>query len=75
MLITGDHLRWDHVTANGNDSIVARDMDRLVREGTTFLACLTVGVACSPNRASLMTGRYPDARGVVSNGIKILRTR
>ena len=71
ILITGDHLRWDHVAANGNEAIVTPIMDRLVREGVTFRSHFTVGVACSPNRASLMTGRYPHAHGVISNGIKL----
>ena len=71
VLITGDHLRWDHVAANGNDAIVTPHMDRLVREGTTFRYHFTVGVACAPNRASLMTGRYPHAHGVINNGIKM----
>lgn len=71
VLITGDHLRWDHVAANGNDAIITPHMDRLVAGGTTFRACFTVGVACSPNRASLMTGRYPNAHGVINNGIKL----
>ena len=69
VLITGDHLRWDHVAANGNDAIVTPHMDRLAREGVTFRAHFTVGVACAPNRASLMTGRYPHAHGVISNGV------
>ena len=71
VLITGDHLRWDHVAANGNDAILTPHMDRLAREGVTFRAHFTVGVACAPNRASLMTGRYPHAHGVISNGIKM----
>jgi len=71
ILITGDHLRWDHVAANGNESIITPFMDRLVNEGTTFLSHFTVGVACAPNRASLMTGRYPHSHGVMSNGIKM----
>jgi len=69
VLITGDHLRWDHVAANRNPAIVTPHMDRLVREGVTFTSAFTVGVACTPNRASLMTGRYPNAHGLVSNGI------
>ena len=69
VLITGDHLRWDHVAANGNDAIVTPRMDRLASEGVTFRAHFTVGVACAPNRASLMTGRYPHAHGVISNGV------
>ena len=55
VLITGDHLRWDHIAANGNAAIITPSMDRLAREGTTFRASFTVGVACAPNRASLMT--------------------
>ena len=71
VLITGDHLRWDHVSANGNEAIITPNMDRLATEGMTFRSHFTVGVACAPNRASLMTGRYPHAHGVMSNGIKM----
>ena len=71
ILITGDHLRWDHVAANGNEAIITPHMDRLASEGTTFLSHFTVGVACAPNRASLMTGRYPHSHGVMSNGIQM----
>ena len=71
VLITGDHLRWDHVAANGNDAIVTPNMDRLAHEGVTFRSHFTVGQACAPNRASLMTGRYPHAHGVTRNGIRL----
>lgn len=71
VLVTGDHLRWDHVAANGNTAILTPHMDRLAQLGTTFLHHYTVGVACAPNRASLMSGRYPHAHGVMSNGIKM----
>ena len=71
VLITGDHLRWDHVAANGNSAIITPHMDRLAKEGVTFRYHFTVGQACAPNRASLMTGRYPHSHGVISNGIKM----
>lgn len=71
ILITGDHLRWDHVAANGNPAIVTPHMDRMAREGVSFTLAGTVGVACAPNRASLMTGRYPNAHGLMVNGIKM----
>ena len=71
VLITGDHLRWDHIAANGNPALITPNMDRLVREGVTFRSTFTVGVACTPNRASLMTGRYPNAHGLISNGIML----
>ena len=71
VLITGDHLRWDHVAANGNSAIITPHMDRLAKEGTSFRKCFTVGIACSPNRASLMTGRYPSSHGIISNGVQM----
>ncbi len=69
VLITGDHLRWDHIAANGNPAIITPRMDSLAKEGVSFTGVFTVGVACAPNRASLMTGRYPNAHGLISNGI------
>lgn len=74
VLITGDHLRWDNIAANGNPAIITPHMDRLVREGVTFNHHYTVGMACAPNRASLMTGRYPHSHGVISNGVKMPET-
>ncbi len=71
VLITADHLRWDHVAINGNAAILTPHMDRLARGGVSFTLCTTVGVACAPNRASLFTGRYPHAHGIMSNGIKM----
>lgn len=71
VLITGDHLRWDHIAANGNEAIITPRMDQLIREGATFRYHFTVGVACMPNRASLMTGRYPNSHGVIVNGVKL----
>ena len=69
VLITGDHLRWDHIGANGAPEMLTPHMDELARQGVTFRAAFTVGVACTPNRASLMTGRYPSSHGLISNGI------
>jgi arylsulfatase A-like enzyme len=74
ILITGDHLRWNHVAANGNPAIVTPHMDRVAREGVTFTLCTTVGVACAPNRASLFTGRYPNAHRLMTNGIPMPQT-
>src|SRR5262245_34024368 len=71
IVITGDHLRWNHIGVNGNPAILTPNLDRLAGEGVNFTNCQTVGVACSPNRCSLFTGRYPHAHGVISNGIPL----
>lgn len=69
VLVTTDHMRVDNIAANGAGHMVTPVMDSLTRRGTTFTMCNTVGVACAPNRASLMTGRYPHCHGIMSNGI------
>jgi arylsulfatase len=71
ILITGDHLRWNHVAVNGNPAIHTPRMDALAASGVTFTTCCTVGVACAPNRASLMTGSYPNAHRLMVNGIRM----
>src|SRR5215831_11789913 len=71
VLITGDHLRWNHVASNGNPAIHTPRMDALAANGASFKSCFTVGVACAPNRASLMTGRYPNAHRLMVNGIRM----
>ncbi|MCP5115169.1 MAG: sulfatase-like hydrolase/transferase, partial [bacterium] len=71
VLITTDHMRMDNIGANGGSHMVTPVLDHLTRRGVTFTMCNTVGVACAPNRASLMTGRYPHSHGVMSNGIEM----
>jgi arylsulfatase len=71
VLMTGDHLRWNHIAANGNAAIHTPRMDALAANGVSFTSCCTVGVACAPNRASLMTGRYPNAHRLMVNGIRM----
>ena len=74
VLITADHLRWNHIAANGNPAILTPNLDRLAREGVSFTHCHTVGIACAPNRASMFTGRYPQAHGLMRNGVKLPET-
>jgi arylsulfatase A-like enzyme len=45
--------------------LIAPNLDRLVREGTRFTNFYVAWCACTPSRASLLTGRYPGRHGVV----------
>lgn len=71
VLITADHLRWNHLGVNGNPYIHTPRMDALAKGGARFTMLQTVGVACAPNRASLFTGRYPHSHGLMENGVKM----
>lgn len=74
LLITSDHTRTDNIAANGSPWMRTPNLDRLTREGTGFTRAFIVGIACSPSRASLFTGRYPRHHGVRSNGVKLPET-
>jgi len=56
-----DDQRHDTIAALGNNEIKTPNIDRLVRNGTTFnqahIPCGTVGAICMPSRAMIHTGR------------------
>jgi len=56
-----DDQRFDTIAALGNREVLTPNMDRLVRNGTTFSRAHimggTVGAVCVPSRAMLMTGQ------------------
>lgn len=71
LVITLDHLRADSVGANGSAWMRTPHLDRLVRDGVSFRHAFINGIACSPSRASLFTGRYPRHHGVRTNGVPL----
>ncbi len=58
IIILADDLGWNDVSLHGSD-IKTPSIDRLASEGLEFLRFYTAPV-CSPTRAGLMTGMYPD---------------
>lgn len=57
LLITSDQQHWDTIGAFNNE-LHTPNLDRLVREGTTFRAYCP-NPTCTPSRASIITGMYP----------------
>ena len=43
-------------------------MDRIANEGTRFELSFVTNALCAPSRASLLTGLYSHAHGVITNG-------
>ena len=39
--ITSDHMRYDHIAANGQDAMVSPALDRLHNAGVNFSQCYT----------------------------------
>ncbi|CAA6679211.1 MULTISPECIES: sulfatase [unclassified Lentimonas] len=62
-----DQLRFDAIAAHGNPMIKTPNIDRLVREGTSFSHAYTPSPVCVPARCSLVTGQPAHVTGVVDN--------
>ena len=63
ILFTDDH-GWGDVAAFGGRDVQTPNLDRLAGEGLKFTAMRANCTVCSPSRAALLTGRYPDRVGV-----------
>ncbi len=63
-----DQQRADHLGCYGNQDTYTPNIDRLAQEGLTFTESYVANPVCTPNRASMFTGRYPKANGVRENG-------
>ena len=63
IILTDDQGRGDY-SAFGTRDIRTPNMDRLFHEGMTFKNFFANSCVCSPSRAALLTGCYPDRVGV-----------
>ncbi|MHA1730646.1 MAG: sulfatase family protein [Promethearchaeota archaeon] len=64
-----DGHRADHMSCAGNPVVKTPNLDRLAASGVRFSNYFCANGICMPNRASLLTGLYPNAHGVRSNGM------
>ncbi|MGG1515481.1 sulfatase-like hydrolase/transferase [Paenibacillus oryzisoli] len=74
LLITSDQQHWDTIGAF-NKEISTPNLNRLVREGTTFNRAYCPNPTCTPTRASIITGMYPSQHGAWTLGTKLLEDR
>ena len=64
IVILADDLGLGDYSAFGTKDIRTPSIDRLCREGMTFHNFYASSCVCSPTRAALLTGCYPDRVGV-----------
>ncbi|MCM3746206.1 sulfatase-like hydrolase/transferase [Paenibacillus pasadenensis] len=74
LLITSDQQHWNTIGAF-NDEVHTPNLDRLVREGTTFTRAYCPNPTCTPTRASIITGMYPSQHGAWTLGTKLMEDR
>jgi arylsulfatase A-like enzyme len=60
IFIITDQQRGDHLGCAGNPILKTPHIDQLAREGMRFRKAYVANPTCMPNRASIMTGLYPN---------------
>lgn len=64
ILILVDDLGFGDLSIQGAKDLQTPSIDKIFTEGITFTNFYANSPVCSPSRASLLTGRYPDLVGV-----------
>lgn len=64
LVILVDDLGYGDLSVNGGSDIRTPHIDKLFEKGMKFTGFYANCTVCSPTRASLMTGCYPDIAGV-----------
>ncbi|MDX1797759.1 MAG: sulfatase-like hydrolase/transferase [Candidatus Lokiarchaeia archaeon] len=71
LLIMTDQHRADMLGCYGNPIIKTPNIDRFANENVRFTNAFCTNPMCMPNRATILTGYYPNVHGVRSNGINL----
>lgn len=67
IFITSDELAYDALSTNGNPYVNTPNIDELMAQGTVFERTYCTNPACSPSRASWLTGLYGSETGIPFN--------
>ena len=74
VFVLADQLRAASLPLYGETQIDTPHLDRLAREGVTLTNCISNCPVCTPYRAMLITGRYPQATGHIINSTRTRHT-
>ncbi|MEO8351504.1 MAG: sulfatase-like hydrolase/transferase, partial [Chthoniobacteraceae bacterium] len=64
VFIVADDLGWSDLSCYGSTFYETPHLDRLAQEGARFTNAYAACPVCSPTRAALLTGKYPQRTGV-----------
>jgi arylsulfatase A-like enzyme len=67
VLIVADDLGYPDLGIIGTKPILTPHVDRLAREGVRATSFYTTWYSCTPSRASMLTGRYPQRNGLYAD--------
>ena len=71
LFLMADQLRADALGCYGNPVIQTPSIDALASRGVRFERMFAAYPVCAPNRASIVTGRYPSVHRLRANGMRL----
>lgn len=71
VVIIADQLRVDHLGFAGKVPVRTPNIDALAANGHRFDRAYVANPVCMPNRATIMTGQWPSAHGLRTNGLPL----
>jgi arylsulfatase A-like enzyme len=71
VVIIADQLRVDHLGYSGKVPVRTPHIDALASDGHHFDRAFAANPVCMPNRATIMTGQWPSAHGLRTNGLPL----
>ena len=74
LYIMTDQLRADWLSCAGHPVVRTPNIDALASQGTRCTRFHVASPVCMPNRASLLTGRFPTSHGLRTNGCTLPRS-
>src|SRR4030095_2401106 len=69
LFLMADEFRHDCLGVAGHPIVRTPSLDRLASQGIRFTNAYVASPVCSPSRATLFTGRYPQVHGVTQNNL------
>lgn len=70
LFLLADQLRASSLPVYGEQQIETPHTDRLAREGTMLTNAIASCPVCTPHRAMMLTGRYPQTTGHLINFVR-----
>jgi arylsulfatase A-like enzyme len=71
LFLVADEYRHDCLGVAGHPIVKTPNLDRLAQQGIRFTHAYVASPVCSPSRATLFTGRYPQIHGVIQNNMPL----
>jgi arylsulfatase A-like enzyme len=67
--VFADEHRWCSLPFTETPWLVAPNLTRMAKEGTSFNYCISTSAICTPYRGMLLTGLWPHRSGFISNDL------